>query len=114
MGRNRVSSYFPVVIALLASACTTQTPAPSVGRAEAVLGAAEAHALAAQAKVVNLEPDSAGPEEPICRKEQVTGSHRTKTICQTQAQRRAVRAAAQEWYRSGGRVGEISQVPTVH
>jgi hypothetical protein len=114
MGRNRVSSYLPMILALLVSACSTQTPTPPVGDAAAVVSPEEAHELAANATVVNVEPRIAGPEEPICRKEQVTGSHRTKTICQTQAQRRAVRAAAQEWYRSGGRVGEISQVPTVH
>jgi hypothetical protein len=114
MYRNRVSSYFPVILASLVSACTTQPPAPSVGHAAAAVSAEEAHELAARAKVVDVESRTAGGEEAICRKEQVTGSHRPKTICQTQAQRRAVRAAAQEWYRSGGRVGEISQVPTVH
>ncbi len=114
MYRNRVSSSLPVILASFASACTTQTPAPSTGHAAVAVSAEEAQELAATAKIVNVEPRTSGPEEAICRKEQVTGSHRTKTVCQTQAQRRAVRAAAQEWYRSGGRVGEISRVPTVH
>jgi hypothetical protein len=114
MYRNRVSSYPALILASLVSACATQTPAPSAGHAAAAVSAEEAHELAAKARVVNVEPRTAGAEDAVCRKEQVTGSHRPKTICQTQTQRRAVRAAAQEWYRSGGRVGEISQVPTVH
>jgi hypothetical protein len=76
--------------------------------------AAETQPLAAVPAVVRIEPARLGAaEEPVCRKQNVTGSHRPRVVCQTAEQRSATRAAAQEWYRSRGRTGEISQVPVV-
>jgi hypothetical protein len=115
MYRKRVSSYFPALAAALASACATQQPGPAVPPelAGEPVAADEAQALAARATVVNIEPRAETPDDTVCRKESVTGSHRPRVVCQTQAQRNATRAAAQDWYRSGGRNGEISQVPIV-
>jgi len=122
MYRNRASSCIPVGLACLLSACAagTEGRAPAAESQEATGAASAEHstaqsveAIAARAAIVNVEPDTRTDDDTICRKESVTGSHRSRTICQTQEQRRAVRSAAQEWFRTGGRQGEVSRVPTV-
>jgi hypothetical protein len=112
---KRVSSYLPALAAVLVSACATRQPEPETSPELTSDGitAEEAQQLAARATVVNIEPRAESPDDTECRKEYVTGSHRPRVVCQTQAQRNATRAAAQDWYRSGGRNGEISQVPVV-
>ena len=80
----------------------------------------EAADISAQpvAEHVAGEVDSAAPaagaeDQTICRTEVVTGTHRPTTVCLTRAERRAMRDAAQDWYRSGGRDGAVSQIPVV-
>ena len=75
--------------------------------------AAEEQPLAVAPTVVRIEPARTAADEPVCRRQNVTGSHRPRVVCQTPAQRTATREAAQEWYRTRGRTGEISQVPVV-
>jgi hypothetical protein len=74
---------------------------------------AETQLLARAPTVVQIEPARVEADEPVCRKQTVTGSHRPRVVCQTAAQRSATREAAQKWYRTGGRTGEVSQVPVV-
>jgi hypothetical protein len=75
--------------------------------------AAETQPLAAAPTVVQIARSRLEDDEPVCRKQTVTGSHRPRVVCQTAAQRSATREAAQKWYRTGGRTGEVSQVPVV-
>jgi hypothetical protein len=119
MYRSRVSScllVFSVWLAGLVGGCAASTGAhaPQAGATAAALGAEEVDTIAERATTVTVEPTAPTDDTTICRKEQITGSHRTKTVCQTQAERRAVRSEAQEWFRTGGREGTVSRVPTVH
>jgi hypothetical protein len=111
---NRHSPYLPLAAALLLGACAGKTPSgPPPPEPSAAVRSDEATELATRATIVNVEPRPVGADETVCRKEAVLGSHRPRTVCRTRSQRDATRAAAQDWYRSGGRNGEISQVPTV-
>jgi hypothetical protein len=116
MRRKRWPAYLPLAAAALLGACAANDPAPASSAAPAatVVSPEEASELAARATVVNVAPPAATADETVCRKQSVTGSHRPRVVCQTRAQRAATRNAAQDWYRSRGRNGEISQVPTVH
>jgi hypothetical protein len=108
MTARRVSRCFAPLTAALLSACVSAQPA---ARAPPFLS--ETQPLAASPAVVQMEPARVGNDEPVCRRQKVTGSHRPRVVCQTAAQRSATRAAAQEWHRTRGRTGEISQVPVV-
>ena len=109
MGGSRVSPCFPAFAAAFLSACASTEPAALAPQPSA----AETQPLAAAPTVVQIEPARIGADEPVCRKQNVTGSHRPRVVCQTAAQRSATREAAQEWYRTRGRTGEISQIPPV-
>ena len=109
MGGTRVTRCFPALAAAFLSACACTEPAALALQPSA----AEMQPLAAAPTVVTIEPARMGADEPVCRKQSVTGSHRPRVVCQTAAQRSATREAAQEWYRTGGRTGEVSQVPVV-
>jgi hypothetical protein len=122
MYRNRVSSCIPVGLAWFLTACAANIVGPSRGldsqeqngdSAGENRSSANIAELAARAAVVNVEPNARTDDDTVCTKESVTGSHRSRTVCRTQAERRAVRSAAQEWFRTGGREGEVSRVPTV-
>jgi hypothetical protein len=114
MRRKHWSPCMTLASAALLCACAANEPVPALPAAPpAALSPAETDELATQAKIVNVAPPGAGADETICRKQNVTGSHRPRVVCQTRAQRAATRQAAQDWYRSRGRTGEISQVPTV-
>jgi hypothetical protein len=108
MGGSRVTRRFSALAAAWLSACASTEPALAPPPS-----AAEMQPLAAAPTVVQIEPARRGADEPVCRKQNVTGSHRPRVVCQTAAQRTATREAAQEWYRTGGRTGEISQIPVV-
>lgn len=109
MSGSRVSWCFLALAAAFSSACaSTELAAPALEAS-----ATETQPLAAVPTAVQVEPACMGADEPVCRKQNVTGSHRPRVVCQTAAQRSATRAAAQEWYRSRGRSGEISQIPVV-
>jgi hypothetical protein len=108
MGVRLISLCFAGLAAALSYACAAT--APTLLAPQQVAAAVQPIAAAADAQV---EPARLGDEEPVCRKQSVTGSHRPRVICQTAAQRRATREAAQAWYRTSGRTGEISQVPVV-
>ena len=118
MYRSRVSSCLPVlsvcVAGLLGGCASTGSHAPPAVATAAALSAEEVETIAERATTLTVEPTAPTDDTTICRKEQITGSHRTKTVCQTHAERRAVRSEAQEWYRTGGREGTVSRVPTVH
>jgi hypothetical protein len=105
----RVSRCLAALAAALLSACASTEPAAFAPQPSAV----DPQSLAAAPTVVQIEPARIGADEPVCRRQNVTGSHRPRVVCQTAAQRSATREAAQEWYRTGGRTGEISQVPVV-
>jgi hypothetical protein len=108
MSARRVSRWFLAVAAACASACASTEPvAPALATS-----ASETQPLAAAPTVVEIEP-ARSADAPVCRRQKVTGSHRPRVVCQTAAQRTATREAAQEWYRTGGRTGEISQIPVV-
>jgi hypothetical protein len=109
MGGNCFTRCFPVLAVAFLSACAS-TEFAALAPPSA---AAETQPLAAAPTVVKIEPGRMGTDEPVCRKQNVTGSHRPRVVCRTAAQRSATREAAQEWYRTGGRTGEISQVPVV-
>ena len=109
MSGSRVSRCFLVLAAACLSACASTEPAALAPQPSA----AEAQPLAAAPAVVQIEPARVGADEPVCSKQNVTGSHRPRVVCRTSAQRSATREAAQEWYRTGGRTGEISQIPVV-
>jgi hypothetical protein len=103
------SRCFPVLAAAFLSACASTDPAALAPQPFV----AETQPLAAAPTVVQIEPARIAADEPVCRRQTVTGSHRPRVVCQTAAQRGATREAAQEWYRSRGRTGEISQIPVV-
>jgi hypothetical protein len=107
-GRHAAWFFLALPVALLSACTSTETaavaPEPS---------GAETRPLAAAPAIVQVEPARLGADEPVCRKQNVTGSHRPRVVCHTAEQRSATRVAAQEWYRSRGRTGEISQVPVV-
>ena len=108
-----------LTFAWLLSACASEPPlsasqASDADRSSETLSREEAEKIAERAVVVTLVPGPAADDDTICRRETVTGTHRPRTICRTRAERRAMRSSAQDWYRSGGRDGGISRVPTVH
>ena len=109
MNGSRVSRCFAALAAAHLSACASTEPAALAPQTST----AATQPLAAELTVVKIEPARVGADEPVCRKQSVTGSHRPRVVCQTAAQRSATREAAQEWYRTRGRTGEISQVPVV-
>src|SRR5690606_16633958 len=80
---------------------------------EAGAPAASPDAAPIAGEVDSVAPAGGSDEQTVCRTEIVTGPHRPTTVCLTRAERRAMREAAQEWYRSGGRDGAVSQVPVV-
>jgi hypothetical protein len=115
---SRLSSCLPVLFMCLAGfvggcAANTGAHAPEALATASALSTEEVETIAERATAVTVAPTTP-TDDVICRKEQITGSHRTKTVCQTQAERRAVRSEAQEWFRTGGREGSVSRVPTVH
>ena len=121
MYRTHASPLPIVALACLLGACAASAPEQPVSSAPQQaaappaepLNAREVGAIAAEAQVVVLVPSSGGEGEVVCTREHVTGTHRTREICQTREARRAERTAAQEWLRSGGRFGDVSRVPTV-
>jgi hypothetical protein len=109
MDGSRISRCLLALAAALSSACTSTEPAAVASPPSA----AETQRLAAVPGVLQIEPARIATDERVCRKQTVTGSHRPRIVCQTAAQRSATREAAQAWYRTGGRTGEISQIPVV-
>jgi hypothetical protein len=114
MRRKHWPACIPLAAVALLCACAANVPAPTPPASIATPPSEETKELAARATVVNVVPPGAAADETVCRKQSVTGSHRPRVVCQTRTQRAATRNAAQDWYRSRGRNGEISQVPTVH
>jgi hypothetical protein len=109
MSGSHVFLCFLALAPAFLSACASTEPAALALQSSAT----ETQPLAAAPTVVQIEPARMGVDEPVCRKQNVTGSHRPRVVCQTAAQRSATREAAQQWYRTGGRTGEISQIPVV-
>lgn len=75
----------------------------------------DAGSLASVASAENVKPTSdrvvgievkprtvPGPNEIVCDETILTGTHQQRELCLSRAQRRAERAASQEWLRSGG------------
>jgi hypothetical protein len=109
MSDSRVSRCLLALAGAFLCACASTEPAALALKASA----AETQPHAAAPAVAQIEPARVRVDEAVCRKQNVTGSHRPRVVCQTAAQRSATREAAQEWYRSRGRTGEISQIPVV-
>jgi hypothetical protein len=117
MTLDRISTYVPLGLIGLLCACAASPERPlslqeRPGReANETATAQDAEQIAGE--VDSVAPSSGTDDETICRTEVVTGTHRPTTICLTRAERRAMRDAAQDWYRSGGRQGAVSQIPVV-
>jgi hypothetical protein len=109
MGGKRITGCFPALAVACLSACAAPEPAALAPQ----LSTAQARPPPVAPTVVTIEPTDREADEPVCRRQTVTGSHRPRVVCQTAAERRATREAAQEWHRTRGRTGEISAVPVV-
>ena len=107
-----------LTVAILASlaACVTPNPeliqnAPSAampqtdGDATATAsGLQEVNLQNIEAKEIPLANNTGSPDEMVCRRERVTGSHITVRTCRTRAQADAEQRGAQEFLRQVGSV----------
>lgn len=107
-----------LTVAILASlaACVTPNPeliqnAPSAampqtdGDATATAsGLQEVNLQNIEAKEIPLANNTGSPDEMVCRRERVTGSHMPVRICRTRAQADAEQRGAQEFLRQVGSV----------
>ena len=107
-----------LTVAILASlaACVTPNPeliqnAPSAampqtdGDATATAsGLQEVNLQNIEAKEIPLANNTGSPDEMVCRRERVTGSHMTVRTCRTRAQADAEQRGAQEFLRQVGSV----------
>lgn len=92
---------WPILSAfVLGCASPAPEPEPELPTPVATVSDAEIEPVVLRLVVV---PPSA--DDYLCNDEAVTGSHQSREICKTRAQRAFERAQAQEWLRSGGYYG---------
>ncbi len=93
-------------VAGLAAGCTTtaveRAGSAAQASAEPVAGAA------LQPTVVEVGPARPSADDLICRLEEVTGTHQRRDLCLTRGERARMRSQAQEWMRSGGLTGGVT------
>jgi hypothetical protein len=107
----RVSAGLWLVILL--TACAAEQPAPE----PALLVTAVAHdpqtlqEIKVNVKTVAMLPTRpSADDDVICVREKTTGSHIATDRCYTREQQRRRNSEAQEWLRSGGLSGSVSEV----
>jgi len=107
-----------ITVAILASlaACVTTNPEPTQNAPNTAMpqtdgdttatasGLQEVNLENIEAKEMPLASNVGSPDEMICRRERVTGSHMPVRICRTRAQADAEQRGAQEFLRQVGSV----------
>ena len=107
-----------LTVAMLASlaACVTPNPEPIQNAPSAAMPQSDGDATATasglqevnlqniEAKEIPLANNTGSPDEMVCRRERVTGSHITVRTCRTRAQADAEQRGAQEFLREVGSV----------
>ena len=105
-----------VVILASLAACVTPNPEPIQNAPSAAMPQTDGDATATasglqevnlqniEAKEIPLANNTGSPDEMVCRRERVTGSHMTVRTCRTRAQADAEQRGAQEFLRQVGSV----------
>ena len=111
-----ISTTAPLVSIVFLAACAAQREAPETAQPETVDVAAQHDPQTLQeiklsAETVALEPAGTNSDsELVCRQERRPGSHISERRCYTRAAVRRQAEEAQEWLRTGGTAGSITEV----
>ncbi|SVA67877.1 uncharacterized protein METZ01_LOCUS120731 [marine metagenome] len=89
---------------LIQNAPSAAVPPPSGDTAAPIPDLQEVNLQNIEAKEIPLANNTGSPDEMVCRRERVTGSHMPVRICRTRAQADAEQRGAQEFLRQVGSV----------
>ncbi len=117
------TKFLTVAILTSLAACATPNPEPTQNTPSAAMsqtdgdttatesGLQEVNLQNIEAKEIPLASNVGSPDEMVCRRERVTGSHMTVRTCRTRAQADAEQRGAQEFLRQVGSVQGEGQSP---